>query len=186
MQSPTAKCQSRSALFIETFTAEFEIPSLAVTASSQQLAAKPKPMIVLAHSLGGHIMSNYIWDMQHSTNRRTSAFERMDYLSEIITFGCNIPMFTFACNTVQPIELPPAALPDELKAPAKWVNYFDPDDVFGYPLKPINAEYNNVVSEDIAINVGNLLTSWNPASHGSYWTDNDFTHPVSEYLSRFL
>ena len=151
-----------------------------------ELGSSPKPMIVLAHSLGGHIMSNYIWDMQHSTDPSLSDFERMNYLSGIITFGCNIPLFTFAFDEVVPIDFPPTALPDELKSKAKWFNYYDPDDVLGYPVKPINTKYRQTVKKDIAINVGGILSSWNPMSHSKYWTDNDFTVPVSKYIAKFL
>jgi hypothetical protein len=150
------------------------------------LGSSPKPMIVLAHSLGGHIMSNYIWDMQHSTDSSLSDFERMNYLSGIVTFGCNIPLFTFAFNEVVPIDFPPTPLPVELKSKAKWFNYYDPDDVLGYPLKPINSQYKQTVNKDVAINVGGILSSWNPMSHGKYWTDNDFTIPVSKHIAKFL
>ena len=150
------------------------------------LGSKPKPMIVVAHSLGGHIMSNYIWDMQHSKDTQLSTFERMKHLVGIVTFGCNIPFFTFAYKKVVPIEFPPKQLRSELKRKAKWLNYYDPDDVLGYPLKVINPEYKKVVSKDIAINVGGIFSSWNPMSHSKYWTDNDFTKPVSKLIVSFL
>lgn len=78
-------------------------------------------------------------------------------------------------------------LPDDLKRKAKWLNFYDPDDVLGYPLKPINAAYDNVVTDDITINVGSWFsTSWNPLSHSAYWTDNSFTKPVAKYVCSFL
>lgn len=151
-----------------------------------QLGSKPKPLIVIAHSLGGHIMSNYIWDMQKSSNAKLSPFERMKWLSGIVTFGCNIPLFTFAYEKVEPIVFPPQSLRPDLKKKAKWLNFYDPDDVLGYPLKPINSDYRNVVTKDIPINVGGILSSWNPAAHSKYWTDNDFTKPVAKFIARFL
>jgi hypothetical protein len=153
---------------------------------TDDLGSKPKPLIVLAHSLGGHIMSNYIWDMQKSKDPRLSPFERMDYLSGIITFGCNIPFYTFAYKKVVPIKFPPPRLPAGLKKKAKWLNFYDPDDVLGYPLRPINPEYKKVVAKDVPINVGNILTSWNPMAHVGYWTDNDLTKPVAKFIAQFL
>ncbi|MBL0714832.1 MAG: hypothetical protein JJV98_14145 [Desulfosarcina sp.] len=150
------------------------------------LGSQPKPMIVLAHSLGGHIMSNYIWDKQHSTGTQLSGFERMKHLVGFVTFGCNIPLFTFAYQKVVPIAFPPPKLPTHLKKKAKWLNFYDPDDVLGYPLKAINPDYRKVVSKDIPINVGGILSSWNPMSHTKYWTDNDLTKPVSKFISKFL
>ena len=115
---------------------ERDIKSLYV----KELKSKPKPLVILAHSLGGHIMSNYIWDMQHSNDAGMSPFERMEKLSGIITFGCNIPFFTFAYEKVEPIQFPPKKLPPGLKKKAKWLNFYDPDDVLAYPLKAINPD----------------------------------------------
>jgi len=40
--------------------------------------------------------------------------------------------------------------------------------------------------EDYEINVGGLVTAWNPAAHSAYWEDNDFTKPVANYLQTLL
>lgn len=161
---------------------ENEIEQLYVT----DLNSRPKPLIVIAHSLGGHIMSNYTWDMQTGANTAPSPFQRMEKLSGMITFGCNIPFFTFAYKDVKPIKFPPSQLPPNLKSKARWFNFYDPDDILGYPLKPLSPEYRKVVTRDIPINVGNFLTSWNPAAHSGYWTDNDFTKPVAKFIASFL
>ena len=143
----------------------------------------------MAHSLGGNIMSNYIWDMQHGGGDQPgdlSPFEQLHTLAGMITFGCNIPLFTFAYTDVKPIQFPADQLPDTVRNKARWFNYYDPDDVLGYPLKSINSAYDAVVDEDIAINVGGLLSNWNPISHTKYWTDNDFTKPAAEFIASYL
>jgi hypothetical protein len=140
------------------------------------------PLVVVAHSLGSVIVSNYIWDEQKGKGLGINAFERMETLAGLVTFGSNIPLFTLALPEVQSIEFPPTPLPTHLKATAKWLNFFDADDVLGYPLKPLSPSYGNAVSEDIEINVGGLFTSWNPISHTEYWTDNDFTKPVAHLI----
>ncbi|HUG89750.1 MAG TPA: hypothetical protein VML55_02890 [Planctomycetaceae bacterium] len=82
---------------------------------------------------------------------------------------------------------PPPALPPDLAATGtEWLNLYDPDDVLGYPLKPVNDAYAAVVTRDVEINAGGLLTSWNPASHDQYWTDKDLTAPAAEMIARFL
>ena len=139
----------------------------------------------------GFFTDDYIWDMQHPGGNPPpglSPFERMHTLAGMVTFGCNIPLFTFAYTNVVPIVFPAAELPDpgDVRDKAKWLNYFDPDDVLGYPLKSINAAYDAVVDEDIPINVGGLFSSWNPISHTKYWTDNDFTKPAAEFIATFL
>ena len=150
------------------------------------LGCRPTPLIILAHSMGGHILSNYLWDAQKSRDTAVPPFERMDWLSGIVTFGCNLPLFTFAYSQVEPIRFPPPRLREDLKEKARWLNFYDPDDILGYPLKPISEEYAEVVTEDNAINVGGIVSSWNPLSHNSYWTDNDFTKPVADFISSFL
>lgn len=153
-----------------------------------QLGESSVPLIVMAHSLGGHIMSNYIWDLQNGNVPRKglSGFEKFWTHAGLVTFGCNIPLFTFAYRKIEPIEFPSSHLPPNLKSLARWHNFYDPDDVLGYPLKPVSASYARVVDADTAVNVGSLLTSWNPASHVEYWTDDDFTKPVATFLATFL
>lgn len=66
----------------------------------------------------------------------------------------------------------------------EWVNYYDEDDVIGYPLKTLNGAYRKVVKADRGVNAGGLLSAWNPASHLGYWTDNDVTTPIAGALAR--
>ncbi len=61
--------------------------------------ADPKrPLVVLAHSLGGHVMSNYIWDLQKpgAAPAGTSDFRLMNTLAGMVTFGCTSAFFAFA------------------------------------------------------------------------------------------
>ena len=115
-----------------------------------------------------------------------SAFERMRSLAGMVTFGSSLPLFSFAFTTITPIKFPAPQLNSDLKKKAKWLNFYDPDDILGYPLKPISPSYRKVVTTDVAINVGGWLSSWNPASHSQYWTDNDFTKPVAQFIAGFL
>jgi len=148
------------------------------------LGDQDKPLIIIAHSLGSVIASNYTWDAQRQNKYSLGAnsFERMETLASLVTFGSNIPLFTLALSDPKPIEFPPAQLPANLKAAAKWLNFFDPDDVLGYPLKPLSPSYGETVSADIEVNVGGLFTSWNPISHTEYWTDDNFTKPVAALI----
>jgi pimeloyl-ACP methyl ester carboxylesterase len=146
-------------------------------------------LLVIAHSLGGHIMSNYIWDHQRPRETRgespASPFAQLQSLAGIITFGCNIPLFALALPRIVPIVFPPPTLEPALKGVARWRNFYDPDDVLGYPLAPLSPEYAATV-EDHKVRVGNLLTGWNPAAHNAYWTDNDITHPIADAISALL
>lgn len=141
-----------------------------------------KPLIIIAHSLGSVIISNYIWDEQHQKGLGHNSFERMETLAGLVTFGSNIPLFTLALPNVSCIEFPSSLLPENLKDKARWLNFFDADDILGYPLQPLSPSYKKTVSADVEINVGGLFTSWNPISHVEYWTDDDFTKPVAQLI----
>lgn len=150
------------------------------------LEGRPVPLVALAHSFGGHVLSNYIWDRQQRPDKRLSSFERMNWLSGFITFGCNIPLFTFTCTEVVPIRFPPPRLPARLKPNARWLNFFDPDDVLAWPLRPINDAYADVVHSDERIHVGGPVTGWTPASHLAYWNDKRFTKRIAKFLDALL
>lgn len=151
------------------------------------------PLVVIAHSLGCHMITNYIWDVRHAKTPK-HAFERFETLTGLITFGCNIPIFMLAFTSLDPIAFPtpgisrlfPNATAEQLKTVTQWLNFYDPDDVLGYPLRSLDPKYAAAVTKDIAINAGGLLQSWNPLSHSAYWTDNDLTKPTAELLHRIL
>ena len=150
-----------------------------------------KPLIVIAHSLGSVIMSNYIWDAQHG-KVSGAPFERMETLAGFITFGSTIPLFALAYTHRRNFLFPPGNIGDcfpgasqeEIDSVVQWINFFDADDVLGYPIHPLGVGYEIV--DDREVNVGGLLTSWNPLSHKAYWTDNDFTVPVAEAIGGVL
>ena len=147
-----------------------------IAAPREELDSDEARLVILAHSLGGHIISNYIWDIQKKdpvVEPGENHVERIRTQAGLVAFGCNIPLFSFALNKILPIPLPKGA---------RSRNFFDPDDVLGYPLKPLSQEYRRTVSRDIAINVGGIAANRNPLSNSEYWTDNDFTKPVARLL----
>jgi pimeloyl-ACP methyl ester carboxylesterase len=153
------------------------------------------PLVILAHSLGCAVISNYLWDHQQANGNQSAEartpFSKGETVSGLITFGCNMPLFTLALPPTQvkaiafPGKAAKSCFPGSTKAQRtdtlKWMNYFDADDILGYPLKPINAAYNKAVSEDKQIQTGTVF-----GAHTSYWTDNDFTRPVARQLAGLL
>jgi hypothetical protein len=144
-----------------------------------------KPLVVIAHSLGSTIMSDYIWNAQANNrwSRGRNDFECMRTLAGFITFGSNIPLFSLALPKIEAITFPPPELPPPLRDVAAWHNYYDKDDVLGWPLKTLSPSYEAAVAADHEINVGDWRTSWNPASHVGYWDDRDFTEPAADQLA---
>lgn len=163
-----------------------------VIAQLEEDCAPGTPLVVIAHSLGGHIMSNRIYDMTKPGVEPPTRFQGFKTLAGFITFGCNIPIFTFsfAQGDIHPIAHPGEDLPPAKRMQPWWLNFYDKDDVLGYPLAPIGEHYKAMVDngelEDIVINSGGFFTSWNPASHNAYWRDDEFYRPVAGYLKRLL
>ena len=109
------------------------------------------------------------------------AFLRGDRLSTLITTGCNIPIFVaaHAQELIIPFNKPNAGF--------SWLNYYDKDDVLGWPLADLSEPYAALVS-DIEVNVtggfwGWLAASWNPLSHNLYWQDKQIQQAICGQLA---
>jgi hypothetical protein len=165
----------------------------------QPADAPEVPLVVVAHSLGCHIISNHIWDTRHAKRRREpihpNPFERIETLAGIVTFGCNIPLFTLAYQELHTFEFPqtglihyfkPGTTPAQLERAARWINLYDPDDVLGYPLKTLSADHAEAVSQDVPVNAGNLAVGATPFSHSKYWECDEVTHTIANLLRGLL
>lgn len=165
------------------------------------------PVVFVAHSLGCQVLSSYIYDAQKAADgkpvgagiwrnidawagaalgRALTASERAflgaNTCAGLVTTGCNIPIFVAAH---QEMHIIPIAPPTTL---FKWINFYDPDDVLGWPLQPLSSGYRALV-EDRAINAGGgvgdlLLRSWNPLAHNSYWDDGAVLDAIAGMLRR--
>jgi hypothetical protein len=138
-----------------------------------QLGSQNRPVAIIAHSLGCHIISNHIWDAQHGKgiwlNESPSEFQRLDTLSLLFTTGCNIPLFVSGLEEIVTIDKPNEHF--------QWLNYFDKDDPLGWPLQPLNTAYNQMV-QDIPVNVG--LT---PLGHTKYWQKQAVIKPIAAKIA---
>lgn len=145
------------------------------------------PLVLLTHSLGCQIMSNYLWDHRNGPDDKRfgrSALARGDTLAMWITFGCNIPLFLLARHEdeVHPVGVPGVLARSAFtrtppKEALRWYNYYDPDDLLGFPLRGLPG-FADCVAEDVAIDTGTII-----GAHMDYWTDNAFTKPVTEHLA---
>lgn len=150
--------------------------------------APDTPLIVLAHSLGGHIFSNFVWDQQkinQSSSCALDPFLGLETFSGFITFGCNIPLFTFAYDPVVPIRFPGRCLQASLQTQARWLNVYAPADILAYPLRPLQ-NYAQVVTEDCSMAVGPWYKRFTPFSHLDYWNDAKFHRYVARHLRQLL
>ncbi len=167
----------------------------AVRLLDTRLGDRKSPIVVVAHSLGAHIMSNYIWDRQQAG--AGDPLRPLPALVSMVTFGCNIPLFSLAYPVARPIDLPGQGVTKTaLKRASRWLNYFDRDDVLGWPLKPLYEQSRSRLTPrqrqtvdrmaDAEINVGSMGLSWAPSAHTGYWTDNDFTRPLADHLREIV
>ncbi|MFD1511437.1 hypothetical protein [Lacimonas salitolerans] len=150
------------------------------------------PLIVLAHSLGGHILSNYIWDMQKGHATAPTPFQRLETMAGLVTFGCNVPIFTFAYahEDVEAIRRPGNLIPPDRHLTPWWRNYNDRDDPLGMPLRHSGKGYQALHDagelRDTWISVGGALTAWNPLSHNAYWADANLQRPVAAMIAEAM
>jgi len=152
------------------------------------------PLCIIAHSLGTVIASNYMYDLCKKRNSFLSTgvrsringtpLEQGETLSLFYTMGSPIALWSLRYPSFgEPIRFPTRTLAAHHPGlQPRWVNFYDPDDVIGYPLKPLNAKYRSVVTEDRPVNVGSWLTKWNPLSHKGYWGDSKIAAAISEGL----
>jgi hypothetical protein len=144
-----------------------------------------RPVIIIAHSLGCQVISNYLWDASSGKyifeNPDTSdqdkiSFRKLTTLENLVTTGCNIPLFISGLENRVCFEPPNEVF--------VWDNFYDPDDVLGWPLSQLGESYQMI--HDHHVNIGNLFTSWNPLSHTDYWEDKDVINPLLEILKAKL
>lgn len=160
------------------------------------LAGHDAPLVIIAHSLGSVIASNYLYDLQMFPRKdlisdevraqmSDTPLERGETLTSLYTLGSPIALWSLRYREFgRPIQVPSPKLGDHYRfLPGEWINLYDADDVIGCPLRPLNDAYAQAVTEDRAINVGGLLESWNPLSHLRYWTDRDVIEPIAASLT---
>ncbi|MFQ5846579.1 MAG: chemotaxis protein [Candidatus Methylomirabilales bacterium] len=150
-----------------------------------QRAGEKTPLVILAHSLGSIIISNYLWDLW-KTAHPVTPLEGGETLAGLVTFGSPIALWSLRYdNFGTPIPFPHPKLKTRYpRVKPQWLNFFDEDDILAYPLKNLNPAYRTIVTKDIPISVGGFFTGWNPLAHTHYWTDNDFTKPVAKLLRK--
>jgi pimeloyl-ACP methyl ester carboxylesterase len=180
-------------------------------AKVEQRLADPKggPILVLAHSLGGVVVTNYLWNLERVTGEVGTAnagatadgsralarqafgvtpAQKLETLAGLVTFGCNIPLFLPPTLPYECVRFPRRDLPEHLKAVARWLNVYDPFDVLGYPLNNLwdaNFRHGTTI-DDVPLAVGPFPISRTPLSHNYYWTDRGFQAMVAGQIRDVL
>ena len=157
-------------------------------------AGQDAPLFVIAHSLGTVITSNYFYDLQYIPERvpvkvqermADTPLEQGDTLAGFYSLGSPLALWSLRYADFDvPINVPSPHLKKYYPSlSGKWINMYDKDDVFGYPLKPLNDAYDKAVASDVEINSGNMISSWSPLSHMHYFTTNDLINQIGDDLA---
>lgn len=107
------------------------------------------PILAVCHSMGCHILSSYAWDAQNRParifnrrgDRKTSPFARLDCLASVIFTGCNLPLLAAGVPREEKVPLKIVRDPARWGLGQRWLNFYDPDDLLGYPLEPEYESY---------------------------------------------
>lgn len=157
-----------------------------------RLEGHDRRVIVIAQSLGGQVISNYLWDATKSGDVPNGVWSHPQYFESeeeekfcrgkktvrLLTTGCNIPIFVAGFNR-QDIKPIPRIHPK-----FEWHNYYDKDDVLGWPLHDLSDDYAERV-KDHSMNAG-FLGGLTPISHKYYWRDREFLKPLITHIKRSL
>lgn len=135
-------------------------------------------IVIVAASMGVHILYTYILDADNQQgifkNEPATEQENLRNLNYLFSIGCNIPLFISGKNESE------IRVFDKRNEHFIWDNYYDKDDVMGWPLSDINTAFKNLVN-DIEINTGQYI-----GSHIRYWKDKNFTKPFVQALIQLI
>ena len=110
-------------------------------------------------------------------------------LTLLYMLGSPLALWSLRYNNYKAITFPGpevSTLYPQLKS--KWTSYYDKDDIMAYPIRSLSQGHKELAEqgllEDIPVNAGGLLTSWNPLSHLQYWTNDLIIETIADDLFR--
>ena len=126
-------------------------------------------LVVLAQSFGAFIVSNFLWDLFKRPNTSPLRESVSKKLKLMITTGCNIPLLVGGLADIKAFKKPNREF--------LWHNYYDKDDILGWPLRPLSDSYRKLVKQDIAVNTGLPILS-----HLNYWKNNKLLDAIADNI----
>jgi hypothetical protein len=124
-------------------------------AQQSTAAETPRPLTVIAHSLGTVIASDFLWD----TRQHPEPFR----LSNFFTMGSPMALYALKYGSGHVEEFDQ---PIRIEPPGCWVNLYHPSDPVATPLRRLNRGYAAAVLQDADIRNRSTF-----AAHTSYWQD---------------
>lgn len=165
-------------------------------------AGDKAPVILLSHSVGCAILSNYLWDAQRATinhgiwrdggprgvhkGSARDLFLRLKTLNHWYTLGPTNPLWCAG----MPRDQIQAVTSETRGYHFRWKNFYHPDDLFGWPLKPLSPSYNQAVYRDYETRplADWSASHWGPqlVGHSGYWSSEMVQQKLLEDLRQLL
>lgn len=157
-------------------------------------AGADAPLCVIAHGFGSVIASNYFYDLQHPRRDLiapavlreidNTPLERGETFALFFTLSSPIALWNLRYPDFgTPIAFPPPTLFDyHPDIAAAWINYYDPQDVLGYPLKALNEAYWRAVTEDRPVSTGRVIENLTPHTQAHYSSARAILDPIAHQL----
>jgi hypothetical protein len=155
------------------------------------------PLVVLGHSLGSVVSSDFLYDLQAASDGTPLAPQAREVLEDTPlergeTFGwyytLGSPLALWAQRHPDfgvPLTVPHPDFgeryPDQR---GEWVNIYDPDDVICSPLRPLSEAWAAAVTEDRRVSVGPWPISLTPLAHPYYWNDRRVVTSIASALAQ--
>ena len=151
----------------------------AVTGHSGRAPTTPVPLVVVAHSLGSVIFTDFVYDLETGVTppRGLDAHYRLS-LQALFTLGSPLALYGLRYplrGLDRPIRLAPGGT---------WINAFYRADVVGQPLRGESAAYAAAVTEDWLLAPRLWPWYWTPLAHLAYWNDRRVIERVAAQLAR--
>jgi hypothetical protein len=159
-------------------------------------AGPDAPLVVVAHSLGAVVVSNYIYDLQAeriygsgpplpSAVQPDTPLERGETLARLYTLGSPLALYTLGWTAEEldrPVVVPDTAIAGRLGSEPGWTNVYDPDDVIATPLEGISPDYARRVRDE-RVRVGPFPFGATPLAHPLYWNDRTVMRSIASGLA---
>ncbi len=156
-------------------------------------AGPEAPLCIIGHSIGTVVIHNYFFDLARNVATGSThsiidtALERGETFSLLYTLGSPLAIWSLRYDDYQPIDFPGNRVNNLYpKLNPKWTNYFDKDDIIAYPIRSLSKKHREMAKrgllQDVHVDSGSILKSWNPLSHTAYWVDDSVIKPIAKDL----
>lgn len=156
-------------------------------------AGPQAPLCIIGHSIGTVVTHNYLFDLGEAMIADTKIEDSATLLEAgktlvlLYMMGSPLALWSLRYDNYKAITFPGPEVPHlypQLKP--KWVSYYDKDDIMAYPIRSLSQEHKALweqgLLEDVPVNAGGLLSSWNPLSHLEYWTNDVVIETIADDL----